>query len=146
MGKTTSGPDHEYTNHGFIRGTQVSRGGLRPRPRPRVYKPRIYPWNTGQSRWSQTTAQTRSIQTTDLSVEHRSSVVHSSGAVHRSSVVHMSGSVGSDHSPNYASKPQINPWNEIDKPCDCFTRLMMSIIKKHGYNAEVALILIALLS
>jgi hypothetical protein len=77
MGKTTSGPDHEYTNHGFIRGTQVSRGGLRPRPRPRVYKPRIYPWNTGQSRWSQTTAQTMSIQTTDLSVEHRSVAVGS---------------------------------------------------------------------
>jgi len=83
MGKTTSGPDHEYTNHGFIRGTQVSRGGLRPRPRPRVYKPRIYPWNTGQSRWSQTTAQTMSIQTTDLSVVHRSAAV------------------GSDHGPDH---------------------------------------------
>jgi hypothetical protein len=46
MGKTTSGPDHEYTNHGFIRGTQVSRGThiRRGRLRPRASKPRIYPW------------------------------------------------------------------------------------------------------
>ena len=57
MGKTTR-TDRECTNHGFIRGAQVSpwytcttTGGAQVR----LGRPLIYPWCTGQSRYEQTT-------------------------------------------------------------------------------------------